>query len=425
MALLPAAPGGRPGRRRGDRCGPRPAGRRRAVRRRSRPRRQHASGRRSTAYALGARRGLVVLAGQLGNSAPGGLGVTALLLPLGYGVVHVAVLAVGELTWPRPQGEVRRARLVRRGLLDAAPAWLVRAAGAALALAVAVLVGRRAAGRRQGRRFAASASDGRLLGVASPFPGLFYGGPAAIGLLVLAVATAGALWIVATRPAVATADERIERRCAGPPRTGCCGRPPASTSFVAGGLLFVGGNAMHSVGTGPAGTAARGSAASPTALLGLAGAAGRRRPELHPGARRPGRHARRPGHRAIHDAGHHRRRQPARRRPTSRSAAQIAAHVRGGLLARRRPAAHHAGARRRPGRRRRDGGARLHRAGGRRAGREPAAHRHRRHRRPGPRGPGRRAAAGHRGAAGPARRARRGVDGETVLAIVRAALTVA
>ena len=148
---------------------------------------------------------------QLGNGSPGGLGVTALLVPITFGVVHTLVLAAGELTWPRPEGEVRRARLVHRGLLDAAPRWLVRSAAVAVALAAVTLVGGALLADSDGRSFSYGDPFRGGLGTASPFPGAFYGVPGR-----RRPARPGPrrrrsrCWIVANRPAVATEDEGIE-----------------------------------------------------------------------------------------------------------------------------------------------------------------------------------------------------------------------
>src|SRR5690348_6999478 len=38
----------------------------------------------------------------LRSGRPGQAGVAVLLVPVAYAVVHTVVLAVGELTWPRP-----------------------------------------------------------------------------------------------------------------------------------------------------------------------------------------------------------------------------------------------------------------------------------------------------------------------------------
>ena len=197
------------------------------------------------AIALGLAAAVYVGATQLGNSSPGGLGITAILVVVTFGVVHTVVLGIGELTWPRPDGEVRRARLVHRGLLDAAPRRLARATAVAAALAVVTLVLGALLADDSGRHF--PWSSGHYSGIAGPFPGLFYGLPAALGLGLLAALAAAVLWIVANRPAVATADERIEaalrRASAHRVLRVAVGVP----LFVTGGLLFVGGNAVHSV----------------------------------------------------------------------------------------------------------------------------------------------------------------------------------
>jgi hypothetical protein len=200
---------------------------------------------------------LVAAAGSTGRA-----GITALLVPITFGVVHTVVLAAGELTWPRPQGEVRRARLDRRGLLDAAPRWLVRTAVSAVALAVVVIAGGALLADPTGSGFTYQPDDLHTAG-AGPFPGLAYGIPAALGLLVLAAATGAALRIVADRPAVATEDERIEEALRRASAHRVLRAFAGVTFFVAGGLLFVAGGALHSVA----------SSSVPSDYLGLAGAA--------------------------------------------------------------------------------------------------------------------------------------------------------
>ena len=207
--------------------------------------RTHAFRTAMAAIGLGAAAALYVGVAQLGNVSPGALGITALLVPITFGIVHTVVVGAGELLWPRPHGEVRRARLVHRGLLDAAPRRLVRAAVLAVALTAATLVGGALLADSTGRGF--SSLTGPFAASASPFPGTFYGVPAALGLLVLALLAVVVLWIVATRPAVATDDERIEtalRRASAHRVLRVAAGVPL---FVSGGLLFVGGNALHSV----------------------------------------------------------------------------------------------------------------------------------------------------------------------------------
>lgn len=205
------------------------------------------------------------------GDGPASLGTAALLVPVTYGVVHTAVLAVGELTWPRPQGPLRRARLVRRGLLDAAPRWLVRLAGGTVAYAVATLgLGAVLAGD-DGRSVSLSSADGLLTGTASPFPGWTYGGPAAVGLLVLTTLTLGALQVVATRAAVVTTDERAEsalrRASAHRVLRGAVG----SALFTTSGLVLVAGTSTRSAAStvGPQALAVLGMVLTGCGLVGL------------------------------------------------------------------------------------------------------------------------------------------------------------
>jgi len=203
------------------------------------------------AIGLGLAAAVYVGAAQPGNSAPGGLGITALLVPVAFGIVHTVVVGVGELTWPRPDGEVRRASLVHRGPLDAAPDRLVLAAAVAGGLAVVTLVGGALLAGDSGRNFVWTA-DG-FSGSTGPFPGLFYGLPAGLGLLVLALVAVAVLRLVANRPAVATEDEWIEtalrRASAHRVLRVAVGVP----LFVSGGLLLTGGNALHSAAAGSGG----------------------------------------------------------------------------------------------------------------------------------------------------------------------------
>lgn len=200
------------------------------------------------------------------TGAPAGRdGLGALLLPIVLGVVHTAVLALGELTWPRPVGQTRRARLGRRGLLDAAPRWLVRTtAGAVVAAAATVGLGAWLAGP-DGRSFAGGTADGQVRFAAGPY----YGRPAAIGVLVLLAAVLVALWIVADRPAVATQDDRIEaalrRASAHRVLRGAAG----AVLFLTGGLVAVSGLAASHAAVGARDTASANGLAVDTAVAAL------------------------------------------------------------------------------------------------------------------------------------------------------------
>src|SRR5688572_1965706 len=247
-----------------------------AVVRRSPPSREAAvgAGRAHAIQSAGAALLLGVLAAgyvgatQLGNGSPGGLGVTALVVPITFGVVHTLVLAAGELTWPRPEGQVRRARLVHRGLLDAAPRWLVRLAAVAVALAVTTLTGGALLADADGRSVSYGNPFADGLATASPFPGLFYGGPAGAGLLLLALTTAIALRIVANRPAVATEDEGIETALRRASAHRVLRVAVGVALFVSGGLLFVGGRALHSVASSSVASGLLDAAAATVSLVG-------------------------------------------------------------------------------------------------------------------------------------------------------------
>jgi hypothetical protein len=210
--------------------------------------RRHASGTALAAVLLAAAAALVAGAtSPFTGDGPAALGTSALLVPVTFGVVHTAVLTLGELTWPRPQGRLRHARLVRRSLLDAAPRWLVRLAGGTIAGTVVTLGLGALLAADDGRSVALSNTDGLQTAAASPFPGWTYGAPAALGLLVLTVLTLGALRVVATRAAVVTSDERAEaalrRASAHRVLRGAVGSALVTTS----GLVLVAGMATRNV----------------------------------------------------------------------------------------------------------------------------------------------------------------------------------
>jgi hypothetical protein len=192
----------------------------------------------------------------LAGTGASSVGRQALLVPIWFGVAHTVVLALGELTWPRPAGRVRRARLVRRGLLDAAPRWLRRLGSGAAVAAALTIAGGALTAAPDGRGFAVTGADGRVASTAGPFAGPAYGVPAAVGLLVLAGVVVATLWIVADRPAVVTEDERIEAALRRASAHRVLRGAAAATLFVTGGLLAVSGQAVHGAASSAAATAA-------------------------------------------------------------------------------------------------------------------------------------------------------------------------
>ena len=98
-------------------------------------------------------------------------------------IFALAVLAVGELTWPRPRGTVRTARLEHRGARALIPRYMTGIAGAFLAYNLLILATTLA-------RDPGSASAQHLLAGWAPW------------LLVTVAAVAGILKLISVRPAV-------------------------------------------------------------------------------------------------------------------------------------------------------------------------------------------------------------------------------
>ncbi len=128
-------------------------------------------------------------------------GLVTGLLPAAGGAAFLTVHAVGELTWPRPSGGVRRAALARRRVRDVVPRGLSRltlgwAAALLILLTVCAVV---------------ATPDGRALpwghgpdvtSESGPFPGWFYGRWLTAAVLLLTVGTVAVLRLIARRPPV-------------------------------------------------------------------------------------------------------------------------------------------------------------------------------------------------------------------------------
>lgn len=121
------------------------------------------------------------------------------VVPAVAGTTLAVVQGIGELTWPRPEGTVRRAPLVRRTVLDVAPRGLLRLfLGWAIALGLVLTV--TGILSSSGREITRAWPDGSSS--AGPFPGWFYGVPLVVATGVVVLATAAALRLIARRPAV-------------------------------------------------------------------------------------------------------------------------------------------------------------------------------------------------------------------------------
>lgn len=226
------------------------------------------------ALGQGAAPAVAVLAEAYGERAGGspalGRGVLVGLVPAGVGLAFLAVHAVGELTWPRPTGAVRRAVLTRRTTADVAPRLLRRSTWAWATGLVVVLVACGAVSP-DGRSVARAWEGGG--GAAGPFPGWFYGVPLLVAALVVLLAAEGVLRLVARRPAVTDAapawDLALRRLSAHRVLRGA----QLVLGVTSGAVLAVAGSAVRNLGDpmgGPhhsAGLVALGAA---VALLGVA-----------------------------------------------------------------------------------------------------------------------------------------------------------
>jgi len=166
-------------------------------------------------------------------------GRTIALVPAAAAVVFLVVHATGDLTWPRPRGSVREARLASRDADDIAPRWLrwmVLSSAGVLVAGMVVLgsiadgprtflappsevVGLAAAGDFLDNPGAPVVASSEGLVLPQPvFPGWWYGVPVIIAVLVLVAAMEGVLRLIALRPAVAgvpaTWDMALRRRSA-------------------------------------------------------------------------------------------------------------------------------------------------------------------------------------------------------------------
>ncbi|CAN5389321.1 hypothetical protein BH11ACT1_BH11ACT1_09970 [soil metagenome] len=176
-----------------------------------------------------------------------GTGVLIGLTPTLAGATFLAVQSLGELTWPRPSGSVRRAPLTPRTVRTIAPVGLRRltwawAGGLALTLVACGLAPGN--GRTIERVWDASSSS-----AAGPFPGWFFGAPLLAATAAVVVATETVLRLVARRPVVvdtAPADDLALRTLSSL-------RVLRGTGLVLAwtlaGVLIVAGSALRNVGT--------------------------------------------------------------------------------------------------------------------------------------------------------------------------------
>jgi len=176
-----------------------------------------------------------------------GMGVLIGLTPTLAGATFLVVQSVGELTWPRPSGSVRRAPLTPRTVRTIAPVRLRRltwgwAGGLALVLVACGLASD--TGRDVARVWDASSS-----GSAGPFPGWFYGGPLLVATALVVAATEIVLRLVARRPAVVDAAPADDLALRALSSLRVLRGAQLVLAWTLAGVLLVAGSALRNVGT--------------------------------------------------------------------------------------------------------------------------------------------------------------------------------
>ncbi len=179
------------------------------------------------------------------------VGLVPLLAGAGFLLVHV----IGEVTWPRPTGPVRRAALVPRTVRDVTgwglPAWC---SGLAVLLVVVTVVGG-ATADSSGRTLTRTGHEWQEVW-GNPYPGWYYGFLLLVAVAVLAALTVLVLRMLvrrATVPEIHRSDDLALRRVSA--RRVLVGVQLVTGTTLAG-VLAVGGRTLVHVGTAAADPAA-------------------------------------------------------------------------------------------------------------------------------------------------------------------------
>lgn len=130
----------------------------------------------------------------MGEITPGAL--VASVAPAVVATVMVIASTLVELTWPKPTGTLRVARVARR---PAAPRALGRVLAGSAALTALLLLVAGLVASTDGRSITVQWATGSVS--TGPWPGWYYGAPMAVATAVLLAATGWALRVIDRRPA--------------------------------------------------------------------------------------------------------------------------------------------------------------------------------------------------------------------------------
>ncbi|CCG02970.1 hypothetical protein [Blastococcus saxobsidens] len=197
--------------------------------------------------ALGGVAGVAVALGDLAGRL--GSGVSIALAPLVFGVVHTAVLGVGEKLWPRPRGAVRTAGLTPRRF-PSSVRWLRTIYGSVVLVVVATCAAGWSTAGADGRSFTTTPPSPPGLDVVvgpsttGPYPGDVFALPALIGTGLLVLLTWLTVQAALNRSAV-PADEASERTLRGASIHRVLRGSTSALLLLLAGLWFVAGAALH------------------------------------------------------------------------------------------------------------------------------------------------------------------------------------
>lgn len=191
---------------------------------------------------LGANALLLVLASRPYDGFPR---LTPLWLgsfPLIGALAALAVLALGELTWPRPRGLQRQVNLNPRSLRDLVPRSWGRVLVGLVTLTLVVIASGWWAADPSGHALSRSDSSTHRSTV-SPFPGADYGAPQLVALGVALLVLYGVLRLVVLRPAVVRSEVATDNRLRAASAVRAIRVVVSALALTTGGNLFVGGSA--------------------------------------------------------------------------------------------------------------------------------------------------------------------------------------
>ena len=164
------------------------------------------------------------------------------VLPLIGALAAIAVLALGELTWPRPRGLQRQVNLNPRSTRDLVPGTWGSILVALCTLTVAVIGFGWWAAHPDGHSLTRTVSDLQRSTV-SPFPGADYGLPQLVALGVALLMLYGVLRLVVLRPAVVRSDVATDNRLRAASAVRAIRVVVSALALTAAGDLFFGGTA--------------------------------------------------------------------------------------------------------------------------------------------------------------------------------------